>query len=525
MFLVNTKKEEKTMNNIPQIKNDNGIPTLYVKGEPFFALSGEIHNSSASNLEYMEKNVWNNIEDLHMNSLIVPIYWELIEPVEGQYQFELLDGIIQQARKRNMHLIFLWFGLWKNSESMYVPGWMKQDTDNYFRVEKVNGEKINTISPLCEKAVQKDAQAFAEIMKHIREIDSEDSTVLFMQVENEIGLLGTACDYSPLAQQEFAKEVPYEIAELYGVSGNWKAAFGTDAEEYFMAYHFAAAVETITKAGQEEYPIPCYTNAWLKQYPWYAGSYPSGGPVRDAHKIWKLKAPSLFTLAPDIYVPYVPQVLDEYSYEGNPLVIPEVRKDAVTASYCLYAFGKHNAICYSPFGVEELGMPPELIDKPPMEVMIALNIDPTAFDIEGSKEYFKRTYELMEQMKPLYLKYRGTEHLQAYCKKSETDYGTYFRFEKYDLAISYAPRMKAKPVGAGMVYELAENRFLIVGMMSNLTFYPKAGENVKVNYLRLEEGTIEKGEWKSERVLNGDEQMSLKLNDMPTCLYVELYKY
>ena len=513
------------MNHIPQIRNDNGIPTLYVKGEPFFALGGEIHNSSASSLEDMEQHVWNNLEGLNLNSLIIPLYWETIEPEERSYRFELLDGLIKQARERNTHLIFLWFGLWKNSESMYVPGWMKQDTGTYFRAEKVSGEKLNTISPLCEAAVEKDAEAFSRVMARIREIDEEESTVIIMQVENEIGLLGTACDYSPAAREAFAREIPAELAGEYGVSGDWKAAFGADAEEYFMAYHFAKAVQTITKAGRSVYPLPCYTNAWLKQYPWYAGAYPSGGPVREVHRIWKRTAPSLFTLAPDIYVPYVADVMDEYGYEGNPLFIPEVRKDAVTSSYCMYAFGKHNAICYSPFGVEELALPPETVDKPPMEVMAALNIDPSAFEIEGSREYLSRTYGLIRQMKPLYLKYRGTEHLQSWCRKSETDYGTYFRFEKYDLAVAYAPRMTAKPLGAGMIYELAENRFLIVGMMCTLTFQAKAGENVKVNFLRLEEGEIENGEWKPGRILNGDEQMSLKLGDMPGCLYVELYRY
>ena len=92
---------------IPSIKLDKGIPTLYVKGEPFFARSGEIHNSSASNLKYMEEKVWPNLRALNMNSVIVPLYWETIEPVEGTYCFELLDGLIAQARKENMHLIFL----------------------------------------------------------------------------------------------------------------------------------------------------------------------------------------------------------------------------------------------------------------------------------------------------------------------------------------------------------------------------------------------------------------------------------
>lgn len=87
-----------------------------------------------------------------------------------------------------------------------------------------------------------------------------------------------------------------------------------------MAYSFAKAVEQITAAGRKEYPLPCYTNAWLKQYPWYAGSYPSGGPVVEMQKIWRAAAPSLFTFAPDIYVPYVADTMDAYSSKGNPLL-------------------------------------------------------------------------------------------------------------------------------------------------------------------------------------------------------------
>lgn len=513
------------MTDIPRIQNDRGIPTLYVNGEPFLALSGEIHNSSSSDLQFMEKKVWPMLKGLNMNSVIVPLYWETIEPSEGEYDFHLLDGLIKQARENDMKLIFLWFGLWKNSESMYVPGWMKQDTKTYFRAKKVNGEKINTISPLCEAAVEKDAAAFAKIMAHIRETDEKESTVIVMQVENEIGLMGTGRDYSKQAEEAFAEEIPAVLSEALGVKGTWKEAFGKDAEESFMAYYFAKAVEKITAAGQKEYPIPCYANAWLKQYPWYLGSYPSGGPVKEVHKIWKATAPSLFTLGPDIYVPYVAQTIDEYGYEGNPLFIPEVRKDSVTASYCLYAFMKQNAICYSPFGIEELALSPDEIDKPPMEVMIALNIDPSAFDITGSKECLGATYNLIEQMKPLYLKYRGTEHLQSYVKKADTDFGALLSFEEYDLGVAYAPKMPAKPLAAGAVYELAANKFLIVGMRSTLTFRPKEGENLKVDYLKLEEGTIEKGEWKPGRILNGDEKMSIQLGDMPTCLYVEVYKY
>ena len=62
-------------------------------------------------------------------------------------------------------------------------------------------------------------------------------------------------------------------------------------------------------------------------------------------------------------------------------------------------------------------------------------------------------------------------------------------------------------------------------MMSTLTFRPKEGENFRVDYLKIEEGTLEKGNWKPGRILNGDERMAIRLGDMPTCLFIELYKY
>lgn len=513
------------MKHIPEIRVEHNIPTLYVNDAPYLALAGEIHNSSASSLEYMEERVWNSVAGLNLNTLIVPIYWELVEEIEGTYDFTLLDGIIRQAGERDMHLIFLWFGLWKNSESMYVPRWMKLDTETYFRVRKASGEKIDTISPFCTAAVEKDAAAFSQVMAHIRETDSDASTVIAMQIENEIGLLGTECDYCEEAKKAFEEEIPEAMKNEYSVSGNWKCAFGDHAEEYFMAYYFSAAVEKISSAGKKEYPLPFYTNAWLKQHPWYPGSYPSGGPVKDVHRIWKKMAPSLFTLAPDIYVPYAIDIMEEYHYEGNPLMIPEARKDAVSASYCLYAFMEHHAIGYSPFGIEDLGLPPELVMKPTKEVMAALNINPIMFETDGGKEYLSKVYGLIENIKPLYFQYRGSNHMQSYIKKCETDLGTFLRFGEYDIVVDYFPSAQGMPVSTGVIFELEPHKFLIAGMMSRLEFRVKPGEDKKVRGLKLEDGTIVKGEWLPCHHQNGDEQMQFNLGPSPTCICAELYKY
>lgn len=48
---------------MPQLKKENGIFNLYVDGNPFIALAGEIHNSSVSDLNYMKQRFVLNLEN------------------------------------------------------------------------------------------------------------------------------------------------------------------------------------------------------------------------------------------------------------------------------------------------------------------------------------------------------------------------------------------------------------------------------------------------------------------------------
>ena len=60
--------------------------------------------------------------------------------------------------------------------------------------------------------------------------------------------------------------------------------------------------------------------------------------MEDMLWVWKAAAPSFFTIAPDIYVPYVSEIMEKYTRPDNPLVIPEVRKrrcNSVIRSVCL----------------------------------------------------------------------------------------------------------------------------------------------------------------------------------------------
>ena len=112
---------------------------LTADGKPFIAIAGEVHNSSSSSAEYME-SVWKRAEELGLNTLLLPVTWELTEPVEGQFSFELVDTLIEQARSFQMKIIFLWFGTWKNAQCMYAPEWVKKDMKRFPRAQVERGK-------------------------------------------------------------------------------------------------------------------------------------------------------------------------------------------------------------------------------------------------------------------------------------------------------------------------------------------------------------------------------------------------
>lgn len=508
---------------LPYIKKENGVFHFYVDGKPFIALAGEIHNSSASNLNYMKEKVWPSLKGLHLNTVIIPVYWELIEPKQGEFDFTLVDGIIEQAREENIRLILLWFGLWKNGRSTYVPGWVKKDYKTYFRATYLNQVLSDTITPLCKKAVEADANAFRQFMGHLKMVDGERYTVIMVQVENEIGFLGSDRDYSEYANAQFNNSVPDEVGSIYRKSGTWKEVFEKDAAEYFMAYHYARAVERIASAGAEIYALPMYVNAWLEQFPWNPGSYPSGGPIAKVMKIWKATAPTICMYAPDIYLTNFAEVCEEYT-EGNdnPLFIPEARMDTA-ATNVFYAIGKHDVLCFAPFAIEDFLAPPSS-DGVVIDLFMDLNMDITALNPNGMGQYLGRSYLLLGNMLGIIQKYRGTGKMTGFLKNN--DKGCILSLSKYDLKITYRHQQEGKPSSGGLVIEMLDHDFILAGIGFTAEFLPKSGDSCKVGYIRIEEGRFIKDEWVRNRVLNGDEgAYGLGIGSNPSAIRVEMYQY
>lgn len=518
---------------IPVVKELNGRMTLFAAGRPFLMLAGEVHNAGSGGLSYMEENVWPYLKSLNLNTLFVPVAWEMLEPRRQEYDFSFVKGVIEQARDNRMHLVLLWFGLWKNGASDYAPAWMKTDGAAFFRAEDERGTRLNCISPFCNAAVLADAAAFAAMMEFLREFDGKAQTVLMVQVENESGLLGAARDFCEAAEKVFNGPVPAMLEEDTDKNGTWEEVFGEDAGEAMMAWAFARAVERIARAGQAQYPLPMYTNAWIEQYPWRPGTYPCGGPTGRMLAIWKLAAPSLMGIAPDIYLPDMKRVMEEYDREDNPLLIPEARRDVMTASYAIYSITARGAIGYAPFGIEDIGRAAygggELSEKSSArldkETLDALQIGASAYDPSGTEAYLAAAYGLLAQLTPPLLQFRGTGHAKCFIQDQEGEKGALLKFEAYDFLVTYEDRKAGLPIACGGIIELEEGAFLLYGCRCRFEVFPKAEERKNAGILSLEEGEWTSGGWLCKRIRNGDEKQTCMLGDLPGALLLRGYKY
>jgi hypothetical protein len=356
-------------NPMPQLVTSNGHHALFVDGAPFLMLGAQSYNSSA--WPGTLPQVWAAIDDLHANTLEIPVYWEQFEPEQGKFDSSIVDLMIKGAREHNVRLVFLWFGTWKNGSGHYLPLWAKSQPVLFTHITGNRGRSVDSPSPLAEACMKADMKAFRALMRHLKSVDPVH-TVIMIQVENEPGAWGSIRDYSPEAEKLFAAPVPAEFLKALGgrngangAGGNWRAVFGDNADEYFHAYSVAHYIGQVAAAGKAEYPLPMYVNAALRDpltNP-RAGTYESGGATDNVLDIWKAAAPAIDILCPDIYMndsaKYL-AVLDHYSRPDNALFVPETGGTGNGSRMCFAALGR-GAIGWSPFGLDYTRATPESI--------------------------------------------------------------------------------------------------------------------------------------------------------------------
>ena len=63
----------------PHLRRQGHATQLIVDGAPFLVLGGELHNSSSSDLAYMQP-IWERLVALGLNTVLAAVSWELVEP-------------------------------------------------------------------------------------------------------------------------------------------------------------------------------------------------------------------------------------------------------------------------------------------------------------------------------------------------------------------------------------------------------------------------------------------------------------
>lgn len=518
---------------IPHLERTKHGFRLLVDGAPALFLGGQLHNSTPTDVDLPA--VLERVRRLHASIVIGSASWSLVEPEEGRFDFSSVDRQLEAARAAGLRLVLIWFGAFKNASSTYAPGWVRADPVRFPRAVTAGSARKEVfthpdatprpvLSVFSEHLRTADERAFAALMGHLRDTDLEH-TVVLVQVENEVGLLKDSRDRSPLATEAWARPVPATllhyidthetalagpIADLWRrhgrrSGGTWAAVFGEgwEADEVFMAWHFAAHAERLAAAGKAEKPLPMYANAWLGPQPGQpeAGDYPSGGPGSRVLDVWKAAAPSLDLLAPDVYVEDAKGAIAAYIRADNPFFVPESR---VRVGSLFWALGQ-GAIGFSAFGIDDVRVGSRLAQA--YEVLAGMAGTITAAQAEGRiagvlledgerqelrfddvRIVVQGSRALLQQM----LLDAGVQapppHVDA---PSETDHGI--------------PE-PADTRAFGVVIRAAPDEYLVVDQ--NLTVDFAASDEV-VEIDSVEAGRIDNGAWRRTRVINGDERLTI----------------
>jgi len=393
--------------------------------------------------------------------------------------------------------------------SSHIPSWVKLDQERFPRAKDDKGKTQEILTPFSDHNLQADLKAFQALMKHIKEFDGNEHSIIMIQVENEIGMILSARDYSELANERFNENVPTDFIEYlkknkenlvpefkevwerkgYKRSGTWKEIFGEgfNTDEIFMAWYYAKFTNTIIEAGKAIYPLPMYVNAALNRPGRLPGEgYPSGGPLPHLMDIWKAGAPSIDFLAPDIYVPNIKHWCDLYTRQGNILFIPEAGNGPLAAAKTLFTIGHYNSLGYSPFSIESTSDPE---NKP-----------------------LGKVYNLIKQITPLITANKGQYKIDGVLldkemQESVLQFGDYEFTVKHSYTLGYEANSKNDQweTAGALIIQTGDNEFYLVGSGVVITFKNLKNPDLIVGILKDEEGKFENNTWKVIRYLNGDQ--------------------
>ncbi|KQP74376.1 hypothetical protein ASF40_03325 [Microbacterium sp. Leaf288] len=505
-------------------------------GELRLLLGGQVHNSSSSSTASIRQS-FAHARHLHANTVLAPVSWALTEPREGEFDFTLVDTMIDEARGQGLHLVLLWFGAFKNAASTYAPRWVRADQTRFPRAvvhAKTRGSAFHysgvmptpVLSVFSEALRDADATAFEAFITHLAEVDRTD-VVALVQVENESGILRDSRDRSDLAEEAWRRDAPGALIAAARAgeegsllrtlwaeagrreAGTWADVFGdgSGADEIFMAWSIASYVQHLAERGQAVKQIPMYANAWLGPQPGQdePGAWPSGGPSSRVIDVWRAAAPSLSLVGPDIYVDDADSAMRTYATGSQPLFVPESR---LRAGELVRAIGTYRAVGWSGFGFDGAnpegqvaamlayltGFEPEIAEAQRAGRIGAVVVEPGSPPAETT-------------VGDLTVSARG---LSDIVRDFLLDVGVQLPDEALPVPDETLPREPVPTPGEqrpfGLIFAVADDELVVIGQGVKLDFAAPQGlvEVDAVVELLLDEGRVV-----PSRVLNGDERLQV----------------
>ncbi|GGX79780.1 DUF5597 domain-containing protein [Pseudoduganella dura] len=521
---------------LPRVVSKDGRHALMVDGAPYLILGAQAHNSS--NYPKALPKVWAAVADAQANTLEIPIAWEQVEPVEGRFDFSFVDTLVKEAREKDVRLVLLWFGTWKNTAPAYLPEWVKFDNRRFPRMVDKDGKDSYSHSPHATATLAADKRAFVELMKHLKAIDGDRQTVIMVQVQNEVGTYGLVRDHSPAAQKAFSGPVPAAVlakqkSPVKGkASGTWKEVYGDYADQYFHTWAVANYIEQIARAGRAVYDLPMFVNNALRDpveplAPW-KGNFASGGPTYDVLGIYEAAAPHIDVAGPDIYLhesDKVAKTLEQFLTKDNPLFVPEIGNSEDFARVAFAVFGK-GGIGFAPFGLDYFDFSNYPLGAKATDKTMTAPFGQVygAFRPmmrEWAKWGFEgRTHGVFEHddRKPQEIALNGWKATVSFRQRQFGD----------SMAKNDPIEGTEKPNGGLAIAQVADNEFIVVAQNARIKFDPSGRNDGKPSmYARVEEGQYDgKGKWVMERVWNGDQtDYGLNFGAKPFVLKIKLGTY
>lgn len=522
----------------PKLERNGSTAHVVVNGNPMLMIGGELGNSSASTLEDVHLH-FSHLHRLGLNTVLAPLSWELIEPKEGEFDMTSLDNILVEARKNDLKVVLLWFGVWKNSMSCYAPEWFKRDTKRFPRAHTIDGKPVEEASSLSKNVLEADKRAFCKVIEYLRDNDKEE-TVIMMQIENEIGMIEVPRDYSADATKMYNSAVPGSltdylnknksalhpyIAERYHLDAqhkSWAEVFGNDiyAEEIFQTWTYATYVQQIAEAGRKIYDLPMYVNVALNSRNRKPGEYPSGGPLAHLIDIWHAAAPAIDVLGVDIYDKGYADWVAKYHLPNNPLFVPEIRLEDKDAMYALYAFGHHGAMGFCPFSIEDYPLYSHGKGNDMSGMDLSQDDQLNAFSAkEENLSPIAASYRLLRQSEDLIIKNQGSKEMEGVLLTNEhreqdiiTTDGIRLTI-KHSYSLGWEPGAKDDvwPEAACIIIRLDKEDYLIIGSGVVVTYTDeKAGKiwkkgDKRIGLAKCELVNLDNGNMVIKRHLSGDQ--------------------